>query len=120
MGGAGCQRIEEAKNPSPTHFDHFQNAGPTESLHHLRRVVLVAALREVKGVTEEFPHIGQHVVRTGAVGHDHLEVHGVGVGGVPDLCGQHSVDDDARGGFILVHVPANWIFPDGGAFFPRL
>lgn len=42
--------------------------------------MLVAALREVKGVTEEFPHIGQHVVRPGAVGHDHLEVHGVGVG----------------------------------------
>ena len=51
--------IDSAVRAADVVFDHFQDAGPAESLHHLRRVVLVTALREVKGVTEELPYIGR-------------------------------------------------------------
>gem|GEM_PF-6997440 len=37
----------------------FQDAGSAEAFHHLRRVMPIAALREVQGVTEELPHVGR-------------------------------------------------------------
>jgi len=38
-------------------LNHFEDTGAAEALEHLRRVVPIAVLGEVQGVTEELPHV---------------------------------------------------------------
>ena len=51
--------VDRAVGAARVIFDHFQDAGAAEALEQLRRVVPIAVLGEVQGVTEELPHVGE-------------------------------------------------------------